>query len=92
MWIDPIDGTRAFTEGDVEHVTNMIGISVSGRPLVGIIHKPFSIERKNISKTYVGTTESGLFYFEKSLKDKTTSGPNYVAPFCSTRVDNTSAA
>ena len=32
VWIDPIDGTKALTEGDLEHVTNLIGITVRGRP------------------------------------------------------------
>ena len=81
VWIDPIDGTKAFSEGDLEHVTNMIGITVAGRPLVGIIHKPFTEKRRNSSRTYVGSIESGLFYFDHSKSDRTTSEPTYIAPF-----------
>lgn len=81
VWIDPIDGTKAFSDGDLEHVTNMIGITVAGRPLVGIIHKPFTEKRRNSSRTYVGSIESGLFYFDHSKADRTTSEPTYIAPF-----------
>lgn len=83
VWIDPIDGTKAFAEGNLDHVTNMIGITVNGRPRVGIIHKPFTSERRNMSRTYVGSTESGLFFFDHSKKDRTTSAPTYVSPFTS---------
>ena len=85
VWIDPIDGLNAFADGDLEHVTNMIGITVAGRPLVGIIHKPFTNTKPNLARTYVGTTESGLFYIDHSRGDRTTSGPTYVAPFKSNR-------
>ena len=87
VWIDPIDGSRAFANGNLENVTNMIGITVSGRPRVGIIHKPFTNQRNNTSRTYVGQTESGLFYFDHSKTDKTTSEPNYVSPFKSTNLN-----
>ena len=62
-------------------MTNMIGITVNGRPLVGIIHKPFTNQRRNSSRTYVGSIESGLFYFDHSFYDRTTSSPTYVSPF-----------
>jgi len=82
VWIDPIDGTKALAEGDLEHVTNLIGITVRGRPKVGVMHKPFSKNRAE-TRTYVGSVESGLFYFDHSTTDSTTSKPNYVPPFCS---------
>lgn len=41
IWIDPLDGTKGFTEGHVHHITNMIGVAVNMRPRIGIIHKPF---------------------------------------------------
>ena len=81
VWIDPIDGTKALAEGDLEHVTNLIGITVRGRPKVGVMHKPFSGNRAE-TRTYVGSVESGLFYFDHSGSDSTTSKPNYVPPFC----------
>ena len=83
VWIDPIDGTKEFEEGNYDHVTSMVGISVNGRPRVGIIHKPFaaSDRNSNLSRTYVGSTESGLFFFDHSKNDRTTSSPTYVPPF-----------
>ena len=79
IWIDPIDGTKALAEGDLEHVTNLIGITVRGRPKVGVIHKPFSKTRAQ-TRTYVGSVESGLFYLDHA--ELTTSEPYYVPPFC----------
>lgn len=69
VWIDPIDGSKAFVDGELENVSHMIGITVGGRPLVGIIHKPFTEKRRNSSRTYVGSTESGLFFFDHSKTD-----------------------
>lgn len=87
VWIDPIDGSKAFTDGNLDHVTNMIGITVAGRPRVGIVHKPFARQCRNSSRTYVGSTESGLFYFDHSKSDRTTSKPTYVSPFKSTNLN-----
>jgi len=80
VWIDPIDGRRALANGDLEHVTNLIGITVQGRPKVGVMHKPFSKNRAE-TRTYVGSVEAGLFYFDHSGADSSTSKPNYVPPF-----------
>jgi len=80
IWIDPIDGSKALAKGDLEHVTNLIGITVNGRPKVGIMHKPFSKNRSE-RRTYVGSVEAGLFYFDHSGTDFTTSQANYVPPF-----------
>lgn len=89
VWIDPIDGSKAFAEGEIENVTHLIGITVGGRPLVGIIHKPFTDKRRNSSRTYVGSIESGLFYFDHSKTDRTTSAPTYVEPFQNDKFDAT---
>ena len=80
VWIDPIDGSKALAEGDLEHVTNLIGITVKGRPKVGIMHKPF-LKNRAETRTYVGSVEAGLFYFDHSDSDSSTSKPNYVPPF-----------
>lgn len=65
IWIDPLDGTKGFTEGHLHHITSMIGVSVNMRPRIGIIHKPFYNRLYKQSRTYFGTPECGLF-----LKDK----------------------
>lgn len=65
IWIDPLDGTKGFTEGHLHHITSMIGVTVKQRPKIGIIHKPFYNESYRQSRTYFGTPECGLF-----IKDK----------------------
>lgn len=41
IWVDPLDGTTEFVKGFLEHVTVLIGISVAGRSVAGIIHQPY---------------------------------------------------
>lgn len=41
MWVDPLDGTSEYTQGFVDHVTVLIGISVDGRAVAGVICQPF---------------------------------------------------
>jgi len=41
IWVDPLDGTRGFVEGHLNHITSMIGLAIDKRPRAGIIHKPF---------------------------------------------------
>jgi len=48
VWVDPLDGTKEFTEGNVTHVTVLIGISHAGRPLAGVIHQPFATPARTI--------------------------------------------
>jgi len=44
VWVDPLDGTREFTQGILDAVTCLIGICYRGRPLAGVINRPFSDE------------------------------------------------
>jgi len=81
IWIDPIDGTKAFINGDIENVTNLIGITVKGRPKVGILHKPFCKKRPSKTRTYVGSVEAGLFYMDYSTSSDVSSEATYVPPF-----------
>ena len=41
---DPVDGTKEFTEGIKSAVTTLIGIAWKGRPIAGIIGRPFTDE------------------------------------------------
>lgn len=41
IWVDPLDGTSEFVKGLLEHVTVLIGISIDGKSVAGIINQPF---------------------------------------------------
>jgi len=41
VFIDPLDATREFTKGHVECVMTLIGVSIDGVPVAGVIHQPF---------------------------------------------------
>ncbi|OQR91474.1 3'(2'),5'-bisphosphate nucleotidase [Achlya hypogyna] len=41
VWIDPLDGTRKFTEKAYDQVSVLIGLSYQGRPIAGVMHLPF---------------------------------------------------
>lgn len=65
IWIDPLDGTKGFTEGHLNHITSMIGVSIGGRPRIGIIHKLFYKQALRQGRTYFGTPECGIFIEDK---------------------------
>ena len=39
--MDPLDGTREFVEGVLSAVTVLVGVSHKGKPVAGVIHRPF---------------------------------------------------
>ena len=41
LFVDPLDGTREFVEGRLESVQSLIGISVRGRSVAGVMGLPF---------------------------------------------------
>lgn len=41
IWVDPLDGTTEFVKGCLESVTVLIGISLKGKSIAGVIHQPF---------------------------------------------------
>jgi 3'(2'), 5'-bisphosphate nucleotidase len=85
IWIDPLDGSKGFTEGHLNHITCIIGISIKNRPRLGIVHKPFStFPYPGCGRTYIGVPESGLFTVDlvtETNGELLTSGPKYVPSF-----------
>lgn len=41
VWIDPLDGTKDFTLGNLSAVTVLIGLAINGVPKIGVVHHPF---------------------------------------------------
>ena len=41
VWVDPLDATKEYSEGFLDHVTVLIGIALGKKAVAGVIHQPF---------------------------------------------------
>lgn len=41
VWVDPLDGTKEYTEGFLDHVTVLVGIAIKEKAVAGVINQPF---------------------------------------------------
>jgi histidinol-phosphatase len=75
-WVlDPIDGTRAFIMGQPLWGT-LIGLLAHGRPLLGLMHQPFTGER-----FYTGATEAYFRHDGSERRLRTRSCPSLSEAF-----------
>lgn len=70
IWVDPLDGTKEFTEGFLDHVTVLIGIAVQGIATAGVINQPFhnfeAIPKYGEPRCIWGILGLGTFGFERN--------------------------
>ena len=56
VWIDPLDGTKDFCNGNLSAVTVLIGLAIDGVPKIGVVHNPFKTnENDGIGMTMFAT-------------------------------------
>uniref|UniRef100_A0AAQ6IRT5 3'(2'),5'-bisphosphate nucleotidase 1 n=2 Tax=Anabas testudineus TaxID=64144 RepID=A0AAQ6IRT5_ANATE len=68
VWVDPLDGTKEYTEGLLDNVTVLIGIAYGGKAIAGVINQPFYNyqlgEGANLGRTMWGMLGLGAFGFQ----------------------------
>lgn len=63
VFIDPLDGTKELLAGNRHAVTTLLGICVSGKPILGTIHQPLTEDRRTV---WGGVGISGVFSHQKN--------------------------
>lgn len=70
IWVDPLDGTSEYTNGYLEHVTVLIGLSVKNRAVGGIIHQPYyKVSENKLGRTIWGLKGLGTGGFKPNTLD-----------------------
>ncbi|XP_064195808.1 3'(2'),5'-bisphosphate nucleotidase 1 isoform X1 [Anguilla rostrata] len=68
VWVDPLDGTKEYTEGLLDHVTVLIGIAYKGTAIAGVINQPFFNYQAGpgatLGRTLWGVLGLGAFGFQ----------------------------
>merc|ERR1712133_277420 len=60
VWVDPLDGTKEYTQGLLDHVTVLIGIAVGTEAVAGEIHQPYYNYKSQEPGAQLGRTFYGL--------------------------------
>jgi len=60
VWVDPLDGTKEYTQGLLDHVTVLIGIAVGKQAVAGVIHQPYWNYKSTDPAATIGRTFYGL--------------------------------
>lgn len=68
IWVDPLDGTKEYTEGLLDHVTVLIGIAYEGKAIAGVINQPYynyeAGDDAALGRTIWGVLGIGAFGFQ----------------------------
>lgn len=68
VWVDPLDGTKEYTEGLLDHVTVLIGIAYEGKAIAGVINQPYynyqAGDNTVLGRTIWGVLGLGAFGFQ----------------------------
>jgi 3'(2'), 5'-bisphosphate nucleotidase len=61
VWVDPLDGTKEFADGYLDHVTILIGIAVGNEAVAGVINQPFYVNEspKSVGRIVAGMVGAG---------------------------------
>jgi 3'-phosphoadenosine 5'-phosphosulfate (PAPS) 3'-phosphatase len=91
-WIDPLDGTSNFIQGNFSCVTVIIGLTIKGESRIGIVHNQYfdidyeSQPLENFQpRTFFATIEHGLYVLSDCNSQGTdkywSREANYLSPF-----------
>lgn len=64
VWVDPVDGTLSYTEGQLDEVSTLIGLSFRGKARLGVIGLPYMAapEYRFSPRVFFGEAEHGTVY------------------------------
>jgi len=69
VFIDPLDATKEFTEGNLEAVMSLIGIGYKGDAIAGVMYMPFVDDENGSARTIYGMIGLGAFGFKLNLRN-----------------------